>query len=375
VPASDLEASGPEVPLGMTRRLGTIVLLSLEQWDQVWRRNQHLSAAIVGLGLADRIVFVCPGVKLRHQRSFDPKPGITVVTPHLVLPQRRGGLGLLARELRARVLRRADILWINDAVLGVRCLRPNLPAVYDVTDDWRSSQMSDERRAELVAAEDVLAGAANTIVCNEVLRDRWRERYGVVAPIVHNGVDTRAYANAAPIELPGSAPHVMYVGTLHRERLDVELLIRIAGSGSIGTLHLVGPDHFDDDSRRQLQSLDNVALHGAIPHLDVPQWMASADVLICPHLVDAFTLSLDAIKSFEYLASGRPILATPTSGFQSLDVYDSLRVVDREQYVETLAVLARERAPTRHDRSLRHDWSIRARDFATILSSASGPRD
>jgi teichuronic acid biosynthesis glycosyltransferase TuaH len=357
----------------MMQPLGTIGLLSLEPWDQVWRRNQHLSARIAGPGSANRIVFVCPGAKLRHHRSFKPEPGVTVVTPHLVLPRRRGGLDLLAREVRARSLRRADVLWINDAALGVRCLRPNLPAVYDVTDDWRSSDMSDQSRAELVAAEDILARAASTIVCSEVLRDRWHERYGVVAPVVHNGVDARAHADAVPIELPGAAPHVMYVGTLHRERLDVDLLIRIARSGAIGTIHLVGPDHFDEDSRRQLQGFDNVMLHGAISHIDVPGWMASADVLVCPHRVDAFTLSLDAIKSFEYVASGRPVLATPTSGFQSLEGFDGVHVVAREQYVEELAMLVRKRTPTRNGRGFEHDWSNRARDFAELLSTAERP--
>lgn len=46
--------------------------------------------------------------------------------------------------------------------------------------------------------------------------------------------------------------------------------------------------------------------------------MRAFDVLICPHVVSAFTLSLDAIKAYEYAAAGRPVVATPTSGFQAI---------------------------------------------------------
>jgi hypothetical protein len=45
--------------------------------------------------------------------------------------------------------------------------------------------------------------------------------------------------------------------------------------------------------------------------------MKAMDVLISPHLVNDFTLSLDAIKAHEYAASGRPVVATATSGFRS----------------------------------------------------------
>jgi hypothetical protein len=38
-----------------------------------------------------------------------------------------------------------------------------------------------------------------------------------------------------------------------------------------------------------------------------------------PHVVNAFTDSLDPIKVYEYLAAGRPIVSTPVAGFRELD--------------------------------------------------------
>src|SRR4051794_13181470 len=35
-----------------------VVLLSLDPWDEVWRRNQHLAVRLVRLGLVESLVFV-----------------------------------------------------------------------------------------------------------------------------------------------------------------------------------------------------------------------------------------------------------------------------------------------------------------------------
>ena len=37
-----------------------------------------------------------------------------------------------------------------------------------------------------------------------------------------------------------------------------------------------------------------------------------------PHLVNAFTESLDPIKAYEYAAVGRPVVTTPVAGFREL---------------------------------------------------------
>jgi teichuronic acid biosynthesis glycosyltransferase TuaH len=355
-------------------QLGTVVLLSADPWDDVWRRNQHLASRLVRLSLVEEVIFICPGAKLRHRSAIQPEPRVRVVTPHLLLPRFRGGMSLLAHEISMRFLRDGDVLWVNDAVLGARCLRPGLPTLYDVTDDWRAADLNAREREHLISAEDVLARSVKTTVCSEVLFNRWFERYQVVAPVIHNGADVDAHAAAAPIPLPGLGPHAVYVGTLHGERLDSGLLIELVQRDATGSVHLVGPDHLEGGVRKALASAGRIWFHGSVPHLDVPRWMASADVLICPHRVDQFTLSLDAIKSFEYLVSGRPVVATPTSGFQQLPEAHGVHVVERARFVEAVAKVGSERTPTIKGRGREHDWSARARQFAAELEAAEAPR-
>ena len=335
--------------------------LSLDPWDGVWRRNQHLAAGLVDAGAVESVLYVEPpvgGLAMRARRHR-PRTGIEVVTPPLVVPRAHGGYRVLAAWLR-RTVRGADVLWINDPVAGLGTLPAGLPALYDVTDDWRSMPQPAARRARIVAAEGALASAARTIVCSEVLAARWRERYGIDAAVVRNGVDVAGVRQAAPLPLKGRPPHVIYVGTLHANRIDLEL---VAALTTTGTVHLVGPDHLDPDARRTLVSA-GARLYGAVPSARVPSWLVSADVLVCPHVVDDFTLSLDAIKAHEYLATDRPIVATPTSGFQSITA-PGLAVVSPDRFAD--AVRAATSPLRRYPRLPPPSWQDRTIEFASLL--------
>jgi glycosyltransferase involved in cell wall biosynthesis len=277
-------------------------------------------------------------------------------------------LSLVAAWLRRRWLSDVDVLWVNDPVLGVRCAGGVDRLLYDVTDDWRALQRPARLTRRLVAAEDRLASLATTVVCSDVLADRWTERYDVSATIIHNAATMPSYAHVVPRPLAGAGPHVGYVGTLHQDRLDIDLLLQIASSPGVGSMHLVGPDAMSDESRQRLATVASIHSHGAVPADDVPSWLVAMDLLVLPHVVSDFTLSLDAIKAFEYLAAGRPIVATPTSGFQDLES-PGLTVVDAGSFVAAVeSALAGERDYARSVPT----WADRAREFSAVIESGRG---
>ena len=350
-----------------------VALVSLEPWDDVWRRNQHLSAALVRGGRVRRLDVVEPPT-LRPDRGprREPLPAVRVVAPRLLLPKRAGGLRELGTRLRLGALQGADALWVNDPALGVHCLRRGQRVVYDVTDDWRTYDFPPRVLRRVVAAEDVLARRARTVVCSEVLRERWRERYGVEAAVVHNGIDAAAWRTAAPRPYAGPGPHVGYVGTQQPERLDLDLLLRVADDSRVGRVHLVGPDALGDVARARLRRSPKVVLHGPVPAPDVPAWTRGLDVLLSPHRVTPFTLSLDAIKSYEYLASGRPVVATATSGFQLLGGRPGVRVASAAEFPDAVARAVAGPAPQPVLDEL--DWSARAEAFAAELLGTCGSR-
>lgn len=344
-------------------------LLSLEAWDDVWRRNQHLAARLVRSGVLRSLEFMAPpepGLSVRA-RSSRPEPGIEVVTPPLLVPRRHGGHRLLGAWLRRR-LRGVELLWVNDPVAGVGSMRAGVPVVYDVTDDWRAMPQDPASRARIVAAEDALARYADaTVVCSGVLANRWQDRYGVRATVIPNGVDVAAIRAAAPVQLGPDGPHAVYVGTVHANRIDLQLVADLAAAG-VGTVHLVGPDGLSAADREQL-SRSGVRLHGPVPARAVPSWLVAADVLICPHLVDDFTLSLDAIKAHEYLATDRPVVATPSCGFQELHA-DGLAVVGADGFVDAVRKAA---GSGPFARPAPPSWDERAAAFGAVLREAAQP--
>ena len=343
--------------------LGRVVVVSPERWDEVWRRNQHLASRLPALGLADHVTFVNPAA-WSGAEQFSPVHGVTVVSPRRRIPKRLAGNRVLAWSLMKEFVRNCDTLWINDASIGA-WLSGLGPVAYDVTDDWRMADLKPRVVRRLVAAEDILAGRARTIVCSEELRRRWKARYGIEASVVRNAVDTGAIRAAIPRDIPGEGPHIGYVGTLHESRLDVELVVAIAAGLSEGTVHLVGPDCLRSSTRVRLQSQRRITLHGSVPADDVPSWLLSFDVLVCPHRVDDFTLSLDAIKAYEYLATPKPVVATPTSGFQEI-AFPGLTVRSEGFVGAVRAAAAGGSSFTRHI----PDWDDRAREFARAVAAA-----
>ncbi|HVX07915.1 glycosyltransferase [Humibacter sp.] len=342
-----------------------VTVVSLEAWDDVWRRNQYFVRALREQDLAGEVLFLEPPRRGRSTRGR-PLGGVTTVRPRLVLPKRAGGLRFAARGVASEVAR-TSILWVNDATVGLHLLRSGVRTVYDVTDDWRASTLSPRARRRLISAEDELARRAATVVCSEELRRRWSERYGVEAAVVPNGIDAAAWAQDTEQTLPGHPPHVGYVGTLHADRLDIGLVRELGTLAELGTVHLIGPDALDEQSRALLLREPKVRMWGPIDARSVPEVTRSLDLLVSPHRVSSFTDSLDAIKSREYFASRRPIVATPTSGFDRLSG-DGIRIVQRDEFLgAVLASLASDVRTWRRAVPDEWSWDARARQFAHAL--------
>ncbi|MFI2103196.1 glycosyltransferase [Isoptericola sp. NPDC019693] len=316
-----------------------LVVMSLEPWDDVWRRNQHLVAGLLRERPSARVLFVEPvsdpvhalsrGARPRPGRGLRPAPHVDGVGPRRLwlleptklLPRRVAPRG---DERRAAVVVRAarrlglarPVLWVNDPYGATLARVSGWPTLYDVTDDWTAASRGPAESRRVTDADRYLVEHAATVtVCSPALADRKRDARSVV--LVTNGVDVDRYRRPAPrpADLPPGGTAV-YVGTLHADRLDVGLCEETARAlDGAGTLVLVGPvalDRADADRLRRA----GVAVLGARPFDEVPAYLQHADVLVVPHVADDFTDSLDPLKLYEYRAVGRPVVSTPVAGFR-----------------------------------------------------------
>lgn len=375
-----------------------LVLISLENWDQVWRRNQHLVAGLLRAGTIDRVLFVEPPIDPLHDLRIRRRPSRTrglrrlvvdevpgelwAYRPTKILPRRVDKHGDVRRAGKVvRVAQRlgmeSPVLWINDPG-GVEVLTATAwTALYDITDDWL---VADRPLAETSRLREQEARLFDTcqavVVCSESLAATKSVKREV--ELIPNAVDLEPYRVLAPRppDLPKS-PVALYVGTVHRDRIDVDLCIataRLLGSSTNpqerGTLTLVGPAPLPRADLEALRAA-GVRLLGPKPSSQVPAYLQHADALVVPHIVSDFTDSLDPIKAYEYQAAGRRVVSTPVSGFRE-DTDQRVDVVRSEEFPRAVARAVA--SPARWS-SVQLDsipsWTERVAQMAAVIARVS----
>ena len=316
-----------------------LVVLSLEAWDEVWRRNQHLLAGLLRADPELQVLFVEPAADPvyaavsaralpRPGAGLRPGPDLVGVGPGRLwlfqptkwLPRRidpRVDARLARAVIRAAgvVGMRDPLLWVNDPAGAATLDATGWRALYDITDDWLAAPRTPAEHARLVADEDaLLAQAAEVVVCSPGLAAR--KGADRTVRLIPNAVDLAAYQrdSVRPADLP-AGPVVLYVGTVHTDRMDLDLLAAtaraLAGTASVVC---VGPAPLAPADAAAVTAA-GVRLLGPRPAETIPAYLRHADVLVVPHAVTPFTDSLDPIKRYEYQAAGRPVVATPVAGF------------------------------------------------------------
>lgn len=336
-----------------------VVVLSLEAWDDVWRRNQYLVAELCRADPALRVLFVEPAADPLHRlsrralprpgRGLRPAPAVAGVAPGRILlhqptkwlprrvdPRVDDRLARSVERAAARAGLRRPVLWVNDPSGAASVVRTGWPALYDVTDDWLAADRGPAEHDRLVADERTLLDrCAEVTVCSpDLVRRKGAERD---VTLVTNGVDLDRYraAHDRPADLPAGRV-ALYVGTVHPDRFDVPLLLATARAlRGRARVAVVGPVVDVARADREALAREDVVLLGPRPWTTVPGYLRHADVLLVPHLVNDFTESLDPLKLYEYRAVGRPVVTTPVAGFRD---DPAVRVAEATHFPE--AVLA-----------------------------------
>ncbi len=107
-------------------------------------------------------------------------------------------------------------------------------------------------------------------------------------------------------------PIIGYVGFLTTIRLDIEVLVHIAESRPDWSLVLVGPED-DDFKNSKLHELENVYFLGRKDPDQLAAYIKGFDVALNPQKVNIITDINYPLKIDEYLAMGKPTVATKTT--------------------------------------------------------------
>jgi glycosyltransferase involved in cell wall biosynthesis len=270
------------------------------------------------------------------------------------------------------------LLWINDhSAVDLLGAVGESGCIYDITDDWIAFDQPAFLQERIRRQDAELCRRADApIVCSQRLYDMKRDLTSNLH-LIPNGVDAAHYAGVLDKvqPLPAEAarwpkPVMGYTGTVHPDRVDVELVASLARAHK-GSVVLIGPDHLPAPLVERLKQLKNLFMPGPVPYSQIAQYMAAFDVCIVPHKMTPFTESLNPIKLWEYLAAGLPIVSTDVAGFRD---YPELVVLARthEEFINGTAQALSEglaKAPFRRAEALKHSWERRVDQIESVINS------
>ena len=258
---------------------------------------------------------------------------------------------------------------------------PGVRSIFYGTDDFAAS-------AELVgvngrwlerAERRQLRKADLVVAVSEVLRDKWAAQRPDGIEVIWNGCDTEHFANVDQAPEPSDVrlvpPIAGFVGHLS-ERIDLTLLEAVAEHEI--SLLVVGPRQptFEMARIEKLFARPNVQWVGKKSFEDLPSYLRMIDAGLTPYARSAFNRASFPLKTLEYLAAGRPAIASDLPATRMLDT-DLIAVTDtpRGFVLATQRALTQPRTAaavaTRRAFAEQHSWTRRADDFARLLGVLS----
>jgi glycosyltransferase involved in cell wall biosynthesis len=309
----------------------TLICFAGDVWDGNPHSRHHLMRRFAASGwdvlwveaVAMRSVAGAGGAELRRVRAKLRHPGglrrveerLHVLRPLPIPPAGRAGRAVQARVLRRQVLdcvRRLHlpspaITWFSVPVAAP--LRGRLgdhaSVLYyqDRYDEFSHVDRSYLRHCLRSLADgcDVAIASAAELACD--LR-----ALGADPVVVSHGVDVERFSQPAapPPQLEGLERPLLGCVGLIDDHLDMAAIRAVAESIDRGTVVLVGGTNTDVAALRH----PRIMFVGRRPYAEMPAFVQAFDVCLVPFAHNRLTAAVNPIKLREYLAAGRPTVAT-----------------------------------------------------------------
>ena len=162
---------------------------------------------------------------------------------------------------------------------------------------------------------------ADVLTTNSEFFSEFGLQYNPHSYMVGQGCDVSLFSDEDDaIKIPDAfkdipKPVIGYVGSLTTLRLDIELLEHMANERKDWSIVLVGPED-EDFKNSDLHNLSNVYFLGRKNESELPNYVKGFDVAMNPQLSNNLTIGNYPRKIDEYLAMGKPIIATQTKAMQ-----------------------------------------------------------
>lgn len=267
----------------------------------------------------------------------------------------------------------APVVTFNPFVAAFGGLATHHVVTYYGRDDWLSHPSHAARHvAHELAREQISVSGTRVVAVSQLLMDRL-EPQGPHA-VVPNGITASEWRGPAPSPAP-DRPVISYAGSLD-SRIDVEVVRALGLALPEADLVFAGP--VMDGGALEALGLPNLHLPGHLDRASVVRLLRTSALCVLPHRSTALTLAMSPLKVYEYLAAGRPVVATDLPPVR--DISPHVTLVDAadgpSSFVGAVRVaLARGPMPEPERQSFldANDWAVRHRTVLRLAGALTEP--
>lgn len=223
--------------------------------------------------------------------------------------------------------------------------------------------------------EPELMGKVDAVVANSTYLKEYAMQSNPKSFYVGQGCEIEMFDEELVKEIPDSirkigSPIIGYVGFLTAMRLDIDLLIDLATQKQNWNIVLVGPED-DVFKKSKLHQLKNVHFLGRKDPVELPAYMKGFDVCINPQAINPLTIGNYPRKVDEYLAMGKPTVATATKAMEVFKDHVFL-ANDAKQFIDLIEKALNEKDAEKKANRIRfaksHTWENSVHEIYSVVN-------
>ena len=220
--------------------------------------------------------------------------------------------------------------------------------IYDCVDDWPAFFPNPREKAFIATVDKALSREAEIVFVGSAPLQAKKVPFNPKTFVVNHAADVGHFSKAADPEtaIPADLekiprPRIGFVGMVDPVRFDSALLRRVAANPEY---HLVIVGGLLGGAEKSLPDLPNLHLLGMKTLNELPGYLKGMDVCLMPYRLNDATRSIYPLKLHEYMATGKPVVATAIPAVES---FRNLIYVaeDESQFVEQVACALKEKNP------------------------------
>ncbi|RIK81665.1 hypothetical protein DCC62_01630 [candidate division KSB1 bacterium] len=249
---------------------------------------------------------------------------------------------------------------------------------YHIDDEYT---FSDIEQPLAVEEKSLIARVDQVIIHSPALLEK-KGRINPHTTLIPNGVDYDAYATPVDeLDETRHIPHprIGYVGVI-KKQLDLSLLHTLVMRHQEWSFIFVGPmeNLFEQTSTaHRLAAMPNVYFLGSKPVHRLPAYTQHLDVCLLCYQVNGYTKFIYPMKLHEYLATGRPVVASPIRSLQDYaHIITLASTVDEWSQALSDALQPAEHSPEKLEArrciARQHDWNNLVQQIAYSLCKHFG---